>query len=434
MSFGAFLSGMMGGYQAGQNLQDQVQQRKLRDFRIKELEEEQETKERAKGYDAQAASIVRNVGVGLDGDGMGPQYVPQAPAPDAVPASTGPVDDSVMRAAPGDTPAQVPVGLPAGNVGPGQPTRPAAIESAGQVAAQGVTPPTETMPKTTIMGAKKTPDFYAERLRLAKEKGDVKLVERFQEEQVKFLVNDIKRDDAEWARENADLVKRAREAKTLDELAEIQDRAQQRQLRTGGTILYLWSIGAHDAAREASKHSSVFGKDWSLKEIRPGADGKIEVVGSDDKVAMTLTPEQARQFVQQSGAAGKADDNKPMLVPDGGVVFDPRTKQPVFENKRDQNANPERANANITQSNAHVEGLMGVKRDSMGNLMAGVTPEMEKAAARVKIRAAQLVRSGMPPEDAAEKAVKEAQGSTAPKAAAGAPALPPAVTKLYKSQ
>jgi hypothetical protein len=430
MSFGAFLNGMMGGYQVGQNLQDQVQQRKLREFKIKELEEEQATKERAKEYDAQAAGIVRNVGVGLDGDGMGPQYVPQAPAPEPVPVNTGPVDDSVMRAAPGDTPAQVPIGVPGGPlapVGPGQRPSPAQIEAAGSTqAAAGVAP--QVMPKVTVQGAKKTPDFYAERVRLAKEKGDVKLVERFQDEQVKFLVSDVKRDEAEWARENADLVKRNREAKTMDELNEIQDKAQQRQLRTGGTILYLWSLGAHDAAREASKHASIFGPDWSLKEIRPGADGKIEVVGADDKVALTLTPDQARQFVSQSGVAGKPDEN--VVLADGARLVNKRTGTAVAENTKDPRQTPDQTLQKQNMANARLLQDYGLKSPT-GEFLV---PEEKKAEyQRVRSIAERMVREGMPVDEAVERAKAEVS-KAATAASPAAPSTPPGYVPPWKKR
>jgi hypothetical protein len=433
MSFGAFLNGLMGGYQVGQNLQDQAQQRKLRDFKVKELEEEQGIKERIKGYDEQTRDMIRNVGIGLDGDGMGPQYTaPEAPTPEApAPASTDPVDDSVMRAAPGETPVQVPIGVPGGPlapVGPGQRPSPAQVEAAGATqAAAGVAPP-QVAPKVTIMGAKKTPDFYAERIRVAKEKGDTKVVERFQEEQVKFLVNEVKRDAAQWEIDNADRNKRFKEAKTVAELRKIQEEEQEHQIRSSGTALYLWSIGAHDAAREASKHGSVFGPDWSLKEIRPGKEGMLEIVGADGKVAAEVTPEQVRQLVARSGAAGSAPE-KPMLVPDGGVVYDPRTKQPIYENRKDPKQTPDQTLQKQNMVNTRLLQDFGLKSPT-GEFLV---PDEKKAEyQRVRSVAERMVREGMSVDEALDRAKAEVS-KAAPASATGAPApLPPAATKYYK--
>jgi hypothetical protein len=176
----------------------------------------------------------------------------------------------------------------------------------------------------------------------------------------------------------------------------------------------------------------AFGEDEPLKDIQRegdffipiGADGK-QLVGQDGK-PVRIHKDAAERLTTQYGSKAPG-----IVLAEGAQLRNPSTGALIAENPKDVNSNPDRANANIGQANAHVEGLMGVKRDALGNLMAGITPEMEKAAAQVKIKAAQYIRAGMTPEDAAARAVKEA-GGPAPGAAPGAAPAKPVDTSKYK--
>lgn len=436
----SLVSGFSTGYSIAQDARDRQQRRKLADFEIAKRQREADLQKADDDISKSAASIVKNVGAGLDGDGMGPPVAPQdatsvtvAPQPAAAPAE-GVAPD-------GPATPQTAVGLPAGQVGPGQ-MRPSAIEAAGQTqppgaaqASAGVQPAKpEALPKVEVTAQKKTEqaNIYKTKMRLAEERGLTDLSQKYQKDYVGSLVEQVKADDAQFKLDNKEALNKLASAKTAEELKELQMKAQQRQIQAGGTMLYLWSIGAHDQAREVSKHGALGGEGWSLKEIRPGQNGTLEIVGHDGEVAMTMTPEQARGFVQMSGVAPKPDEN--VVLADGAKLVNKRTGAPVAENVKDPKAAPDTKLRRQDQVNSRLLQDYGLKSPT-GEFI--VSPEKKAEYQGVRSLAEQYAADGMDASAAIDKAraewAKRAKPANAP-AAPGAPAVPAGYTPPWKKK
>lgn len=444
------VSGFSTGYSIGQDAQDRARKRKLADFEIAQKQRESDRQKVDDEIGKSAADIVKNRGLGLDGDGMGPPadvsegtQVAVAPAPEAAAAPaegvSGPVDNSVMRAAPGDTPASAPVGLPASQVGvgPGQSRSAAAMESGGQVqpaaaqAANGVQPVAK-LPKVEVTAKKATEktDIYKEKIRLAEERGLTDLAGKYRLEHGKALVLQAEANDAQWKLENKDAMAQLAAAKTTEEMQQLQAKAQQRQIQMGGTMLYLWQHGMKDQARAVSKHSSLGGEGWELEDIRPGKDGTLEIIGKGGTVDMTLTPDQVRGFIGMSGAAPKTQTH---VLSDGAVLTDDKGKV-LAENKKDPRAAPEQTLQRQNQATS-ILGTQYGTRDAMGNLM--ISPEKKSEHDAVLQRSHELVRTeGIDAAVAIKRAQEEYKKGTVkpPAGAPGAPAVPPGYTPPWKKK
>lgn len=415
MSFGAFIGGLTQGYQVGQNLQDQKQRREIEQFKLKDLQEEAASKQSVKDLDA--AALARSRGV------TGPEV--QNDVPGVKPDGT--IEGVVVPSTP---PPQAQVGLPAGVPGQGE-GRPSAMEAGGATQASGgvQAPPMETvrLPGVTVRPkpekpADKQADFLKARMEIATEKGDQKLMSIAQKDYANHLVQASAIKDTEYRERTRELAEKVKTGQLTAEDRQQAIELQKSQMTAMGSVLWLWENGFKDQAIQVSRHAGLGGDGWSLKEFRPGKNGMIEVVGHDGEVAMSFTPEQAKSVRSMSGI-GVAEEK--VVLGDGASLVGKTSGKTYAENKKD--ITPEKAgalNSNIVRSDNFVETLLGVKRDTMGNLLAGITPEMERTAGEVKIQAARYIRQGMPPEEAADKAVKEHKAKQAKPAAKGAAPAP----------
>jgi hypothetical protein len=449
MSFGAFVNGAMQGASFVQDLQDKYQKGKLRQFEIEKEEEAARLRKESKDIDKQAADSVKYAAQGVAGDGMGPPESAAGAAPEAGASADivpPPTATPGIVAQEGVAPAPA-VGLPAGQVGPGE-MRPSAIEAAGatQPAAAG-TMPTATMPTTVIKPkeVKKTENFHEARMRIAQERGNSELLGKYTKEYATHLIDQSVVASKKFEAEQRPLLEEMARIKTQDEwdalpverrnkMLKAQQEVADNSARAGATG---WQLVQNPLTRNEGMTllGHAFGEDKPLKDIQRegdffipiGADGK-QLVGQDGK-PVRVHKDAAERMVSQYGSKAPG-----IVLAEGAQLRNPNTGALIAENTKDLKPNHEQSTSLAREAGNYVDRALGVQRDQMGNLIAGVTPEQVKASAEVQMRAAALIRAGKTPDVAAQMALEEYKkkpGAPAAPGAAPAAAAKPVETKKY---
>lgn len=448
MSFGAFVNGLMGGYQAGQNMQDQVQKRKLREFEVEREEEAARLRKTKRDVDKEAAVAVEMAKQGLAGDGMGPSEHLAGPTPE-----TGPVTAEVTPAAiaqEGVAPAQPAVGLPAGQVGPGE-MRPSAIEAAGATqanpppAAEG-TMPTARMPETVIRPkpektpVKKTESYHEARMRIAQERGNGELLSQYTKEYATHLSDEATIATKKFEKEQRPMleamarIKTEAEWKALPEetrakMLKAQADAAEQSARNGATG---WQLIQNPITRPDGMKliGHAFGMDGPAKDIQRDGDFFIPIA-PDGKPATDYSGKPIRvhkdaveRMVSQYGSKAPG-----FILREGEQYRSADGKTVIAENPKDVRPPPDQALQQVRISHGIIDQRAGV--DSQTGQMINSSPEKLARLSAAKVKASEYVRAGMNESTAAERAWKETEPGAAPGKPGAAPAKPVDTSK-YK--